>query len=349
MLCCVVYIYGKKNIIKGNGDHHRTMISNNEDTLLDCIMEDTPPHKIKHLVCSGGGTFGFIAYGVFKQSCLDGFWKMSDIESMYGTSVGAILCLLFSFMRNGDITWEILDNYLINRPWQNVFNIDIYSVSNSLQNGGILNKESIEDVFVPLLRALDIPKNITLQQHYELFGIELHVYSTDLDAMEPVDISYKTHPEMRVLDAVYASCSLPLLFSPCIQEQKTYFDGGLFCNYPLYFCMQNEKVKNSDEIMGLKCITGSSGQSPEALHLDSNDSASQSLLFDYILSIFRNLTTKIRDYESCSKILHQFNIPSPELSIYDIYLAIMSSEKRRQMMEDGVAFWKERVSLKRIL
>lgn len=318
------------------------MTSVTEDTLLDCIMEDDSVSKIKHIVCSGGGTFGFIAYGVFKQSCLDGFWKIDDIESMYGTSIGSVICLLLSLLRaeNG-VTWDVLDNYLITRPWQNVFKIDLYSITNSMQNGGILNKDPIENIFIPLFKTLDIPKNVTLQQHYDKFGIDLHVYSTELDSMETIDISHKTHPEMRVLDAIYASCSLPLLFSPYIEDKKTYFDGGLFCNYPLYFCMQN--AKNSDEIMGLKCIAAPlSAASP--LQLEGENNPSQSVMFDYILSILRNLTTKIRDYETCSKITHQFNIPSPELSIYDIYLAIISSEKRRQMIEDGITYWQQRVS-----
>lgn len=316
------------------------------DTLLDCIIEHdillSESPKIKHIVCSGGGTFGFIAYGVFKQSCLEGFWRINDIESMYGTSIGSVICLILSLMQGGYITWDLLDNYLITRPWQNVFNIDLYTITNSLQNGGILNKDSIENIFMPLFKTIDIPKNMSLQEHYERFGIELHVYSTVLDTMETVDFSYKTHPNMCVLDAIYASSSLPLLFSPYIQEKKTYFDGGLFCNYPLYFCMQN--VKNSDEIMGLKCIARQNVGKPETLHLKGDSNESQSVLFDYIFSIFRNLTTKIKDYETCSKILHHFDIQSPELSIYDIYLAIISSEKRRQMIEEGIQYWKTHIS-----
>jgi predicted acylesterase/phospholipase RssA len=324
-----------------------------EDTLLDCIEEDTlqtadiSSNKIKHMVCSGGGSFGFIAYGIFKQSCMDGFWKIEDIESMYGTSIGAVICLLLSLLRgeNG-LTWDLLDNYLITRPWQNVFKIDFYTITNSLQNGGILNKEAIEDVFIPLFKTLDVPKNLTLKDHYNKFGIELHVYSTELESMELVDISYKSHPDMCIVDAVYASCSLPLLFSPYIRENKTYFDGGLFCNYPLYFCIQN--TQNNDEIMGIKWVAKSPASTQNTNTSFSSDDGddtktmqtTQSTLFDYILNIFKNLTTKINDYEPRCKIKYEFDIQCSESTLYEIYLAIMQSEKRRQMIDEGIVFWR---------
>lgn len=185
------------------------------DTLLDCITEDCEePHTIKHIVCSGGGTFGFIAYGILKESFNDGFWHIKNIESMYGTSIGAILITLLSLLRYGALTWDLLDNYIVMRPWQNVFNMDLYTITNSLQNGGILNKSSIVSVFAPLFKALDNDMNISLEAHYLKFGIEMHFYSTDLESMEPVDFSYKTHPHMELLDAVYASCSLPSCFLP---------------------------------------------------------------------------------------------------------------------------------------
>jgi len=320
------------------------------DTLLDCIMEDEvylPKPTIRKIVCSGGGTFGFIAYGVLKQSCKSGFWNIENIQEMYGTSIGAIITLLISLFHsnkknNNTLTWELIDNYLISRPWQNVFKMDIFTITSSLKNRGIFDKNPIVDIFEPLFKTMELSTNMTLSEHYDQFGIEIHFYSTDLDSMEPVDISYKTHPSWNILDAVYASCSLPILFSPHVCENRTYFDGGLFCNYPLYFCIKN--TENTDEIMGLKyCaepVSSSNNPDQEGRDTKEEDSHSHSsMLFDYILTIFKNLTYKIKDYECLHKIKHEFNISSPELSIYDIYLAIIQSEKRMAMIENGIQFW----------
>ena len=315
-----------------------------EDTLLDCIMDENadicfPKTPIRKIVCSGGGTFGFIAYGVLKQSCKSGFWDIENIQEMYGTSIGAIITLLISLFHSNKInstasplTWELIDNYLVSRPWQNVFKMDILTITSSLENRGIFDKNPILDIFEPLFNTMELSTKMTLKEHYELFGIEMHFYSTELDSMKLVDISCKTHPSWNILDAVYASCSLPILFSPYVCENHTYFDGGLFCNYPMYFCIQN--TENMNEIMGLKYCEES------ASNKRNQGDNSHSRLFDYILTIFKNLTYKINDdYCYSHKIPHEFHISSPSLSMYDIYLAIMQSEKRKKMIEDGMQFW----------
>lgn len=329
-----------------------TTTLHNQDTLLDCIMEEDDIYvkptstPIRKIVCSGGGTFGFVAYGFLKESCKSGFWNIENIQEMYGTSIGAIITLLISLFHSNKITnacsplnWELMDNYLISRPWQNVFKMDIYTITGSLENRGIFDKNPIIDIFGPLFKTMELSTDMTLSDHYNLFGIEMHFYSTNLDNMKLMDISYKTHPSWNILDAVYASCSLPILFSPHVFENCTYFDGGLLCNYPMYFCIQN--TQNTDEIMGLKYCEDSSDKVEKGE--DESDSNS-SMLFDYILTILKNLTYKINDnYECLHKIKHEFHISSPSLSMYDIYLAITQYEKRRSMIEDGIQFWNKHV------
>ena len=53
-------------------------------------MENELP-IIKHIVLSGGGQSIFTFYGVIKESNERGLWNISNIESIYGTSAGAIL------------------------------------------------------------------------------------------------------------------------------------------------------------------------------------------------------------------------------------------------------------------
>jgi predicted acylesterase/phospholipase RssA len=317
-------------------------IKDNEDTILDCIMEDNdtknkPTSNIRKIVCSGGGTFGLIAYGALKQSCISGFWNIENIQSMYGTSIGAIITLLISLLHSNiqtseasPLTWDLMDTYIISRPWQNVFKINLFSITSSIEKCGILDKAPVVEMFEPLFKMMELSKNITMVEHYNIFGIEMHFYTTDLDSMETVDICYKTHPSWSILDAIYASCSLPILFSPHKQEERTYFDGGLFCNYPLYFCIKD--TENTDEILGFKS---------SASLLIPEKEESQSILFDYILSIFKNLTFKIKDYDTDYKIKYNFKIPCIQVSIYHIYLAIMQTEMRKQMIDEGVQYWNE--------
>ena len=55
-------------------------------------------------------------------------WKLEDIETIYGTSVGSIIAVILAL----DYDWDTLDDYLIKRPWNNVFNLmakDIFKIT----------------------------------------------------------------------------------------------------------------------------------------------------------------------------------------------------------------------------
>lgn len=69
---------------------------------------------IKHLVISGGGPTGFLSYGVASYLAKKDFWKLEDIKSIYGCSIGAYMGVVLSL----GYEWEWLDDYFIKRPWE---------------------------------------------------------------------------------------------------------------------------------------------------------------------------------------------------------------------------------------
>ena len=74
---------------------------------------------IKHLVLSGGGYLGFYQLGAVSRLLELNYLQKSNIQSIYGTSVGAlfgsVLCL------NED--WNTTKSYFIERPWHKIFQI----------------------------------------------------------------------------------------------------------------------------------------------------------------------------------------------------------------------------------
>jgi hypothetical protein len=54
------------------------------DTHKDINIQNVP--KIKHIVMNGGGPAGLITYGAAKYLHKKGFWKLENIESIYGCS-----------------------------------------------------------------------------------------------------------------------------------------------------------------------------------------------------------------------------------------------------------------------
>ena len=62
--------------------------------------------------------------------------------------------------------------------------------------------------------------NITMSEIYEYSKIELHLFAFELNEFEIIDISYKTHPKLRLLTALQMTCSVPVLFTPVFIEDK---------------------------------------------------------------------------------------------------------------------------------
>ncbi len=104
---------------------------------------------IKHLVLSGGATWGLTAYGSLKQSEKYGIWSINNIKTMYATSVGSIIATMLSLKYD----WETLDDFLIMRPWQQVFPFNLYSAFFAFENNGFFHVEHLRQLFLPLFQT----------------------------------------------------------------------------------------------------------------------------------------------------------------------------------------------------
>lgn len=300
---------------------------NNSENIQENKIENREKPTIKHIVISGGGHYGFYSYGFLKESNKQGFWKIENIETMYGTSVGSMiivaLCLKYD--------WDILDNYLINRPWHKIFKIDIYSILNAFQTKGLFDISIFKDFFKPLFNGVDedISIDVTMQEFYNITKKEIHIFVTEVNNFNLIDISYKTHPDYSLIEAVYESCSVPIIFSPLIKEDLCNIDGGLVSNYPLEYCLKN--VENKEEILGvLKTIDFDN-------YFENNIKSDISFL-DYLMIIFNKMLKKVVMHtfrEHCNKIKHQCIIKTQPISIVNIIDILSSPEQRKEMMQKG--------------
>ncbi len=287
---------------------------------------NSPPKKIKHFIIPGGGITGLVAYGALRETNISGFWNINDIESIYATSAGAIIAVMIALKYE----WKIIDDYLIKRPWHTICKFNMYAIIESFHKRGIFDKKVIVEIFSPLFNGLDIPLDITLLDFFKLNNIELHVYTSELNSFEKVDVSYKTHPDWTVIDAVYASACLPIFFSPFEKEGKYYVDGGFFLNYPLKPCLQNGA--NEDEILSV-CKR-------DVKQLQDN-LTEESTLFDYILIILnKTLQNIIMLSENETHIENEIVVKCPLVSIYDLYVMVSSAETRTKWIDEGVSFAK---------
>jgi NTE family protein len=274
-------------------------------------------NKIKHIVISGGGQTFVTFYGILKQANIKEYWNIEDIESIYATSAGSMVGLLIAL----NCEWEVLDNYLMKRPWQKVFNIDINSILSIFDNYGLLNQNVINEFFAPLFELKEISLDITLKEFYELTKIDFYIYTTEVNSFTSIAFSHKTHPEWKLLDAIYSSSCVPLLFSPLNMENSMYVDGGLLMDFPIQDCLN---CCIEDEVLAIKKNT----KKPET----GNNVKPSFLVFLY--SLFKKCVNHaLPKYDK--QIKNIIYVYQGVVSIEDIINVSASEELRYSMMHEG--------------
>lgn len=290
------------------------------------------PAKIKHLILPGGGITGLVAYGSMRETHSQGLWNINDIETIYATSAGAIIAVILALKYE----WKIIDDYIIGRPWHKICDFNMYAIVGSIAKRGIFDIEIIREIFSPLFKGLDIPLDITMADFYEITKIDIHVFTSELHDFELQDISYKTHPDWKVIEAVYASACLPIFFSPFSKDGKYYADGGFFLNYPLKPCLNNGAKPNE--------ILSACKRDFKKMQNNLTEDAS---LFDYILIVLNKVLQNVLMLgDNDVHIENEIIIKCPLISIYDLYVMVSSSEQRVKWIDEGVEYAKEYIASK---
>ena len=286
--------------------------------------------NIRHLVISGGGPTLFQYLSIIQHLDENKIIDLQKIESIYGTSagtiVGIVLCLKYD--------WETLNDYAIMRPWHELFHIKISNIFEAYKNRGIFNKTLVEKAFKPLLDAKDLSIHITLKEFYEYSKIELHFYSFEINQFNTEDISYLTHPDLSVIDAVMMSSAIPILVTPVVIDNKCYMDGGVAANYPLKYCI--ESGKNEDEILGL--CNHYDNQQKNHVDTDSN-------LLDFVLCFFFKMFNTLGSNNINPKIKYEVVCNVKNMTLNYLASSVSSIEVRKELYQKGVETAKQFINL----
>ena len=274
---------------------------------------------IKHLVISGGGPIMIQILSAIQELEKNEYLNMANIESIYGTSAGAIIGVMLSL----GFDWETLNDYIIKRPWQDVFPIKVQNILDAYTKKGIFDIKTVEKCFKPLFDAKDIPINITMEDFYELTKKELHIFSFEVNEYKVIDISYKTYPKLKILQAIQMTCALPVLITPVFIDDKCFMDGGVACNYPLSFCI--DSGKEPDEILGFK-----NKYSNEKSNINA-----ESTLLDYILSFLFKAVFNVHNNYVQPIIKNEVICDTSYLTIDMLKSSLSNIEVRRELFEKG--------------
>ena len=273
---------------------------------------------IKHIVLSGGAYLGFYQLGALHQLSKRGFYQSKNIISIYGTSVGAILGTILCL--NDD--WDTTIDYFEQRPWYKMVKLTPRMLIELIPQKGLVSKDFIDDILLPIIKCRDYDETITLNDLFLLSNKVLYMYTIDLNKFELIELSYKTHPELPLLTALYMSCALPFIFQPIWKDNTYYIDGGLLNSYPILNCLKENS--NVDEILSFKF------NSTPCIEKITNESN----IFEYSYFLYRKLINKAREKEVI-ELKNEVIIPCTEINIVDGAKIINSLEIRKQYINVG--------------
>ena len=244
---------------------------------------------------------------------------MSNIESIYGTSAGAIIGILICLK----FDWDTINDYIIKRPWHDVFPIKVQNIFDAYTKKGIFDVKTVEKCFKPLLDAKDIPMDINLEDFYKLSKIELHLFSFEINEYKIQDISYLTHPKLSLMTAVQMTCAIPILITPVCFDDKCYIDGGMACNYPLNHCIESGKLP--DEILAFK------NKYKDEKAKIQNDST----MIDFLLNFIFKAVFSVNTDRFQNKIKNEVICDATYLSIEILKNALGNVDTRKNLFNQG--------------
>lgn len=195
-------------------------LDNEMDEILDAKKNDVRDI----LVLSGGGRKVGIHAGALKA--LDKLDMLRHIKIISGTSVGAIVGLLYSVGYSIDqlyvICSELSPTHLKSNESRNI-----------IFDYGMDSGKNFWLIYGKLIEIKGFKRDITFKEHYNKSGIKLIMTGSCLNDKKCYYFSKDTFPDMKVIEALRITASIPGAFVPHKFEGKYFIDGGCTENYPI--------------------------------------------------------------------------------------------------------------------
>jgi len=197
---------------------------------------------MKCLVFSGGAEKGIAYIGIFKF--LEEHNLLKDIESIYGTSIGAVMAVLVSI---GYTSREL--EYVISKTnIKELIPTDILNIEQLLSTFGFIEPYKFHKLVRLLIEKKTGIPNITFKQHFTKYKKKIIITGSCISEYKCYYFSIDTFPDLSIFEALTISTSIPIMFKPITFENKLFVDGAVYDNYPIQHATKNYKLS---DILGI--------------------------------------------------------------------------------------------------
>lgn len=191
--------------------------------------------KIKNLVLSGGGFFGYAEIGALSE--LEKYSEYFSIENIKGVSVGSMVAALYAV----GYTAEELNKIIFELDFDALIRDSSLPYFKLYDKYGMYDAYKLEEKVEELIRTKTHIKFCTFSQTKK----NLTIIATNLNYQCPRIFDKEHSPDMIISKAVRMSIGYPLYMSPILFEGDLYGDGGEFINYPI------NTFNNLEETIGI--------------------------------------------------------------------------------------------------
>jgi NTE family protein len=172
---------------------------------------------IKNIVFSAGGLKGWAYIGAIRT--LYEYTEFINIEHVIGTSIGSLFGLIYILQ----IDWKFVLDYFINLNIKEMIDIDI---DNIITNQSIMKGEMYYNLIKEIM-STKVNSDITFIELYKLNNITFSVNAFNITKSKNEYFNFNISPNVKVIDAIMASSSIPLLLPPSKINGYYYYDGAI--------------------------------------------------------------------------------------------------------------------------
>lgn len=279
--------------------------------------------EINKLAFSGGAIKGIAYVGVFKKieeliyerkihpDPEKSNIPLFNIKTICAVSVGSIFSLIYLL----NYTYSEMLEEVLNKRFDQLKDIRIM---NFVSKYGLDNGSNLISWIQSLMNKKGINPNITLKEFYELNQVDFQIMATNLNKYCYKKFNYSETPDVKVLDAIRMSISVPFLFTINEFEGDIHIDGGLIDNYPI-------RVFEGDlnNFLGFKLINhGEMDTHDVDERIDDIESYIYHILSCYMVQKEKH-TTRSEEFQNCTVYIHTEDITQ------SVNFALTAEEKHK--------------------
>jgi len=165
-------------------------------------------------LCIGGGGYSGLSF----IGCLEYLDKndLLELKNFHGTSIGSLIGVAYLL---GIKPINIL-NYVLKLNLQDIVKYDF----KNLESFHIIDDKLI-DSLIELLNINENNSQMSIKQISDKVGVNINIYATNVTSNVYTSFNNKDTPDIKIIDAIKASMSIPFLFKPVEIDNKLYVDG----------------------------------------------------------------------------------------------------------------------------